>query len=100
MLENHVAKIPLNKIRGMGGSMPEYQEFWILQSSSLRCTKLLVYFQKEKKYMKSIIHLATVLANLCWVRPFPLLGHAHSVIRIPQTLSAAVPDPCLAAGTP
>lgn len=80
--------------------MPEYQEFWILQSSSLRCTKLLVYFQKEKKYMKSIIHLATVLANLCWVRPFPLLGHAHSVIRIPQTLSAAVPDPCLAAGTP
>lgn len=81
--------------------MPEHQEFWILQSSSHRCTKLLVCFKKEKNYMKSNIHLATVLANLCWTRPFPLLGCAHSVIHIPQALfSAAVPDPCLAAGTP
>lgn len=81
--------------------MPKHQEFWILQSSSHRCTKLLDCFKKEKKYMKSNIHLATVLANLCWARPFPLLGCAHSVINIPQALfSAAVPDPCPAAGTP
>lgn len=51
--------------------------------------------------MRSNIHLATVLANPFWVRPFPLLGRAHSVIHIPQALfSAAVPDPCIAAGTP
>lgn len=51
--------------------------------------------------MKSNIHLATVLANLCWARSFPLSGGAHSVIHIPQALfTAAVTDPCLAAGTP
>lgn len=33
----------------MGRSMPEHQEFWILQSSSHRCTKMLVCFKKEKK---------------------------------------------------
>lgn len=66
--------------------MPEHQKFWILQSSFHRYTKLLVFFKKEKKYMKSNIHLATVLANLCWARLFPLLGRAHSVINIPQAL--------------
>lgn len=86
MLENHATKIPLNKITGKGKSVPEHKEFWILQSSSHRGTNLLVCFKKEKKYMKSNIHLATVLANLCWARLFPLLGCAHSVIHIPQAL--------------
>lgn len=39
--------------------------------------------------MRSDIQLATALANLCWARPFSLLGHARSVIHIPQDLTSA-----------
>lgn len=45
--------------------------------------------------------LATALANLCWERPFPLLGRARPVTCIPQDLvSAPVPVPHQAVGTP
>lgn len=74
--------------------MPDHQKFWVLHLAD--AIALLICFKKEKKHMKSTIRIATVLANLCWARPFPLLAGARSVMHIPQDPIS----PRAAAGTP